>query len=101
MSHVLIRHKIKNYESWKPVFDRFKETRRLGGEKSYWISHPSDDPNNLFLLFEWDTLENAKKFLGSPILRDTMQKAGVTELPEVHFLEEVEKGAATLSYART
>ena len=99
MTYLFIRHKVKNYGSWKSAFDRFIETRRSGGEKSYQIFHPSDDINNLYLIFEWNNLENAKKFIESPQLKEAMQKAGVIEAPEIHFLEEVAHGTTTLAYA--
>jgi len=99
MSHVFIRHKVKNYNNWKQVFDKFVNTRQAGGEKSYSIFHPTDDSNNLYLLFEWDNLSNAKKFMSSSDLKTAMQNAGVTEAPEIQFLEEVAQGITAPSYA--
>ena len=64
MAYLLIRHKTRDYATWKAAFDAFNETRRASGEKSYQIFHPDDDPNNLWLLFEWDNLENARAFIG-------------------------------------
>jgi hypothetical protein len=52
MVQVLVRHKVKNYSNWKTVFDNFIDTRKSGGEKSWKIWHPDDDPNNLWMLFE-------------------------------------------------
>ena len=92
MAHLLIRHKVKDYAAWKTTFDSFIETRRAGGEKSWHILHPDDDPNNLVLLFEWDSLENARAFMANPDLKEAMEEAGVTEAPEVYFLEEYDRG---------
>ena len=93
MPYVSVRHKVKDYAAWKSAFDAFAENRKAGGEKHYWILHPIDDPNDLVLFFEWDTVENAQAFLSSPQLRETMGEAGVLEAPEVDFLEEVARGA--------
>ena len=92
MAHLFIRHKVKDYTAWKSGFDAFIENRRAGGEKSYQIFHPDDDPNNLLLLFEWDSLENGRKFLANPQLQAAMGEAGVIEAPEVYFLEEAARG---------
>ena len=92
MAHLLIRHKVKDYPAWKKVFDGFIETRRAGGEKSYQIMHPQNDANNLLGIFEWDNLENAKKFANSSELKEAMGNAGVLEKPEVYFLEEYSAG---------
>ncbi|MGA9292278.1 MAG: hypothetical protein WCE54_02125 [Ignavibacteriaceae bacterium] len=92
MAHLLIRHKVKDYPAWKKVFDGFIDTRKAGGEKTYQILHTDNDSNNLVALFEWDSLENAKKFTSSPILKETMGNAGVVEQPEIYFLEEYAEG---------
>ena len=92
MSHLLIRHKVKDYPAWKKVFDGFIDTRRASGEKSYQLFHPDDDPNNLVALFEWDTLDNAKKFVNGQALKEAMGNAGVVEHPEVYFLEKYTNG---------
>ncbi|MEN8213728.1 MAG: antibiotic biosynthesis monooxygenase [Pseudomonadota bacterium] len=92
MAYLLIRHEVKEFRAWKSVFDSFNEIRRAGGERSYQIFHPEDDPNNLWLLFEWDNLDNARAFMASQDLEKTMAEAGVTELPETFYLEEYGKG---------
>ena len=92
MAHLLIKHKVKDYPAWKKVFDGVIDTRRAGGEKSYQILHTDSDNNNLVALFEWDSLENAKKYTTSPELKEAMGKAGVVEQPEIYFLEEYAEG---------
>jgi hypothetical protein len=92
MAQLLIKHKVKDYPAWKKVFDGFIETRKAGGEKSYQIMHPENDSNDLLAIFEWDNLDNAKKFVGSTQLKQTMGNAGVIGQPEVYFLEEYASG---------
>jgi quinol monooxygenase YgiN len=89
---MLIRHKVKDYAAWKAVFDGARDLRRAGGERSYQILHPDDDPNNLILLFEWDSLDNARAYLANPDLKAAMDEAGVLEPPEAYFLEEYDQG---------
>jgi quinol monooxygenase YgiN len=92
MAHLFIKHKVADYTAWKKSFDEFAETRRAGGEKSFQIFHPENEPNNLYLMFEWDNIANAQKFLDSSELKNTMQEAGVTEEPQISFLNEYDKG---------
>ena len=73
MPHVLIRHKVEDYTKWKAVFDAHKAMRKAGGEKTYHIFHAASDPNNLVLLFEWNSLDNARRFLESQELRQAMR----------------------------
>ncbi len=92
MANVLIRHKVEDYPAWKTTFDEFIDNRKAGGERTWRIWHTDDDPNNLVLLFEWDELANARKFLASADLKAAMENAGVTEPPEIYFLEEYYRG---------
>ena len=93
MSYVLVRHKVDSFTKWKPEFDALKDRRRAGGEKTYHIFHNADDANNLVLLFEWDNLENARRFMQSDELRHAMQRAEVTDQPDIYFLNEGERGS--------
>jgi heme-degrading monooxygenase HmoA len=93
MAHVfVVHHKVKDYAAWKKGFDGASGIRRAGGEKSWQIFHPAGDPNDLTLLFEWDSLENAHAYFASPELRQAMKAAGVIGAPDISFLEEVDQG---------
>ena len=93
MPYMLIRHKVKDYTKWKSVFDAHKAMRKSGGEKTYQIFHTAAKPKNLVLLFEWDSLDNARKFTKSRDLRQAMREAGVSDKPEFYFLEKGEQGS--------
>ncbi len=92
MSQVLVKHRVNSYEDWKNAFDNFANVRKSSGEKSFRILHTKDDPNDLTLLFEWDTKENAEKFMASPELKSAMQDGGVSEAPQIQFLCDVVQG---------
>jgi heme-degrading monooxygenase HmoA len=92
MPYLLVRHKVEDYERWKPVFDHdHGATRKRSGSKGGWILRNADDPTELVILLEWDTSENARRFAGADETREAMQRAGVTDEPDVYFLEEVER----------
>jgi heme-degrading monooxygenase HmoA len=92
MPYLLVRHKVEDYERWKPVFDHdHGATRARRGSKGGRILRNADDPNELVILLEWDNLENAQRFANADDLKDAMQRAGVVDQPDVYFLEEVER----------
>ena len=93
MSQVLIKHKVENFATWKSAFDNFADFRKSSGEKSYRVLHPADDPNDLTLLFEWDSQENAETFLASSELKSAMEQAGVAEAPKIQLLNQAAKGS--------
>jgi len=92
MVNVFIRHRVKDYSSWNQVFDDYIDTRTSAGEKSYRIMHPENDPNDLILLFEWDTDKTARAFMESDDLKETMEKAGVAQEPQIVFMQEYDSG---------
>lgn len=92
MTYLTVKHKVKNYKTWKEVFDNFESTRRSGGEKTYQVLREEKDPNEVHLIFKWDSPERAHTFFKSPELKDAMQKAGVVEEPRIDFLEQLDEG---------
>ena len=88
MVHVLIRHKVADYSRWKQVFDSHLNTRKRAGEVACQLFHNVEDPRELFLLMDWQTVEEARKFMDSAELRQRMQEAGVQGAPEIQYLED-------------
>jgi heme-degrading monooxygenase HmoA len=73
MPYLLVRHKVEDYERWKPVFDHdHGATRERSGSKGGWILRNVEDPNELVILLEWDSLENARRFANADDLREAM-----------------------------
>lgn len=90
MVYVLVRHKVKDYSKWKPVFDQQSENRKGAGVKGVRLFHNIDSINDISIILEWDTIENAKKFYDSDDLKKIMKEAGVVRKPYIYFLEEFE-----------
>lgn len=88
MAYILVHHKIEDYNKWKPAFDDHSSVRAENGSTGGKIFRNADDPNDLFILLEINSIENAKKFAQSDSLKEAMKNAGVVSIPEVHFLEE-------------
>ena len=90
MVYVVVDHKVADYAKWKPVFDKHAETRKKSGSKGGTLFHISGEPNHPCILFEFDTMDNAKKFYESEDLKRVMQDAGVIGKPDVWFLDKIE-----------
>ena len=91
MMHTIIRHKVKDYDKWKSAFDGHSPIRKAGGEKGGHLFRNKTDSNEIFIELKWDTMENAQKFYESEDLKNVMKKAGITDKPDIYFLEEVEQ----------
>lgn len=94
MAHVLVRQNVADYGIWKEAFDQDSIIRELGGSKGGQVFQSADDPNEVFVLLEWDSMENIQQFAQSDELKERMQQAGVTGPPDIYFINLVDSPAA-------
>lgn len=87
MTYLMVRHKIADFGEWKPVYDAHAPARAKAGLKEEHLFRNMDNPDEIVLLFSAEDLGKAKAFAGSADLREAMQKAGVTDKPDLHFLQ--------------
>jgi len=88
MIHVIIRHKVADYGQWKQVFDSHLNSRMAGGETGSRVFHSVDDPRDVTVFSDWDSVEHARRFLGSADLKAAMKKAGVVGDPEINYVQD-------------
>lgn len=89
MAHILVHHKIEEYNKWKSAFDAHQSERAANGSMGGKIFRNADDPNDLFVLLQINNMENAKKFVSSDSTKEAMKNAGVIGMPEIYFIEEI------------
>jgi hypothetical protein len=88
MAHMLVRHKVADFDKWKSVYEDHRSAREAAGLRDLHLWRNEDDPSEVLLLFEVSDVEKAKRFAGSPDAKEKMETAGVQELPDVVFLSE-------------
>jgi hypothetical protein len=94
MAHLVVHHKVQDFAKWKPIFDEDGTRRKEFGSKGAMVMRTVGDPNDLFIVFEWSSVADARKFTESDELKKTMERAGVVSEPEVYFLEELDETQA-------
>ena len=87
MIHILIRHKVADFAKWKPAYDAHASARQIAGLKELRLLRNTENPNEVILLFSVEDPDKAKAFAASDDLRQAMQKAGLSDKPDVYFLE--------------
>lgn len=92
MVYLMFRGKVKDYEKWKPVFDGLAPIRKEYGAKEGHLYHIADNPNEVVVLSEWESVEKARKYFQSEHIKKAFEKGGVIGKPESSFLvlEEIE-----------
>ncbi|MGH8123898.1 MAG: hypothetical protein ACREPT_14140, partial [Rudaea sp.] len=73
---MLIRNKVKNFETWKKGYDTHQPMRSGAGLTEKYLLRSADDPNEVVALFEAKDLSSARTFAASADLRQTMQALG-------------------------
>ncbi len=90
MPSMFIRHRVADFQRWKPIFDEHEPTRRQFGFAGHSLHRDSDDPNVVIIAFRVNDVSRAKEFVASQDLRTTMERAGVQGPPEFWFAEDIE-----------
>jgi heme-degrading monooxygenase HmoA len=85
--HILIRHKVADFAKWKPAYDDHLPARQKAGLKEVYLLRNIENPNEVILLFSAEDLDKAKAFAASEDLRQAMQRAGVSDKPDIYFLK--------------
>ncbi len=93
MVYLMFRGKVKDYEKWKPIFDGLADKRKEYGSKGGRLLHIADNPNELVVLMEWESIEKARKYAQSEFIKKAFEQGGVIGKPEASFslLEEIEQ----------
>ena len=85
----LVRLKIADYATFKPVFDQVSSVRKAHGSKGGTLFREAGSSNEVTVLLEWDNLENARKYYQSDEIKKALQKSGNIKI-DVYFLNEIE-----------
>jgi hypothetical protein len=85
MASMIVRHTVRDYREWRPVFDAHEGARQAAGLTNAKVYCSTDDPNDLLLMFEIADRQRAEAFGASEDLRSTMQSAGVVGKPEISY----------------
>ncbi len=91
MPYLLERHKVRDYDRWRAVFDADATDREATGCRGSRVFRNADDPEEVVVLFEWDTLERARQRIESATLSQKFEEAGVSGgigQTEFYLLEE-------------
>ncbi|MFB6517011.1 hypothetical protein [Streptomyces sp. NPDC056401] len=59
-----IEHPITDFAVWKSAFDRFAPARKEAGVRRHRVQRPVDDPAYVIVGLDFDTADQAARFLG-------------------------------------
>lgn len=88
MATLFVHHKVQDYQAWRKVFDDLTTMRTGYGCSGHKVFQSPNDPNELTILTEWKSVDQAKAYATSEDLKQGMKNAGVISQPDVMFLAE-------------
>jgi quinol monooxygenase YgiN len=87
MVYINVRLAAADYTQWRAAFDTRESVRRAAGATGIQqIFRDLGNPNTVTLVMEWQSVDQARKFVQDPALRKAMEKSGVIGAPEIRIL---------------
>ena len=85
---VLIRHKVQDFAEWKRGYDAYLPKLNEAGLTEKHLFRNAHDANEVHILLEATDLGRAQAFAESAELRESRQKVGILDEPDIHILNE-------------
>ena len=88
--NIIVKRKLKDYVSWKKQLGDVDGMRKGYGSKGLTAYQNADDPNEVYLVLEWDDKKPYQNYLNHPEVQKALSLTGTTEIIEVgesFFLE--------------
>lgn len=87
MLTVIVRLTVAEFDRWHREYEQMHAHRHACGERGRQLFRDVDDPNTVVVVFQWDTVYNARTYFDSPKLRASVGRAGGLAAPQVSYLE--------------
>ena len=89
MPSMLCRNRVADFSHWKAVLDSHAEAHRAYGLRLTRLWREAGDENNVFFLFQLESIERAKAFINAPEAAEAGRHSGVID-GDYHFILPVD-----------
>jgi heme-degrading monooxygenase HmoA len=89
MATLFVRVTVADYKAWRKIFDEFQPTAAGHGFKSTAVYQTADNPNEVTVMHDFDSVESARTFTQAEDLKDAMQRSGVIGAPTIRITNKV------------
>jgi quinol monooxygenase YgiN len=81
--NIIIKRKLNDYDAWKKVVSELDGLRKQYGSKGMTVHRNAKDPNEVYLILEWDDGKPYTNYLELPEVKKALADTGTTEVIEV------------------
>ena len=93
MTTVFIHHRVADYNTWRPEYDRAIKADWTRDIRAHRVWRGEDDPNLVIVANTFDSRQAAEAFMTNATLREAMARGGVIESSvRIDFVDEVAAG---------
>ena len=93
MTTVFVHHRVADYSSWRPEYDRVMKADWSKDIRTHQVWRGLDDPNLVIVATTYDSREAAERTLNNPSLGEAMGRGGVIQSSvRIDYVDEVAGG---------
>jgi heme-degrading monooxygenase HmoA len=88
-----LRHRVRDFEPWKTVFDDRLDARQAGNITGHRLTRSTTDPNEAEVVMEFRSRADAeayRNYMNKPVTRAALAGAGVEEHAPMWIREQIE-----------
>jgi hypothetical protein len=85
MIRMFVRHEVADFDKWLKAYHDFEGERGGFGVVGDAVCCSVENGNDVTVTHDFESLDEAKAFMGSPRLKEVMTAAGVTGEPTIWF----------------
>ena len=79
MQHMLVRNKVRDFDTWKAIFDQQMGVARAAGLELVHLWRSQGDPNEVYFLFTMQDRERAEAYVTAPESAEVGVRSGVID----------------------
>ena len=91
MVMLVVHHFVRDFDTWKPVFDEHEDVRRAHGALGHRIYQTLGDPCGVVIHNDFPSEAAGRAFLDDPSLPAAMERGGVEGTPGTGFIACTER----------
>ena len=88
---LFVRHTVSDFKVWQKGYDSFAPMQKQAGVFHKAVYQSIDNPNDVTVIHDFHSLEQAKAFISSKSLVEAMSSDGVQGKPEMWITTITEK----------
>ena len=88
---MFVHHQVTDYAVWRKSYNAFAPVQKKHGVTYQAVYQSTDDPNDVTVVHDFKTLDEAKSFAALPELKAAMETSGVKGVPQIWYTTRSQK----------